>query len=245
MQRNRMSEETSETIQEEVAEPQAEDTHEQPQEPKAPKVDQDQNWRQVQEVLKSQKQQIEELQQKLHSQHQVQNAPVPVEEPDEFADLDPEDIITVSKARHMASKIAQKEAKKAAKEMVEQYVGKYSQEQRVASDEQRMRSQADDYDYVMENFAFPLIKNDPALARMIQNSKNPAEKAYNLAKLSDAYEHQNKPQHKPPSVDKVLKNAARPTSSNAVGNLKSQAAEFSNLDASKVWEMSQKFARGG
>lgn len=218
---------------------------EQQEEPKQEsKADPDRNWREVHQVLKGQKQEIEELRNQLKERAEKANLPPP--EPDEFADLDPNDIVTVAQAKNMAQKLAAKTAKEAAKEIVEQYVGKYDQNQRVAQDEQRMRSNVQDYDYVVENFTIPLIKNDPALARMVQTSKNPAETAYKLGKLHDSYEEQNMPKQTSPKAEKVLKNSSRPLSSNAVGNpLKSQAEEFSKMNPNDVWAMSQKYARGG
>jgi hypothetical protein len=222
-----------------------EQQQEQPEEHKEPpKVDQEKNWREVHQVLKGQKQEIEELRKQL--QERAEKATLPPSEPDEFADLDPNDIVTVSQAKKMAEKLAAKTAKEAAKEIVEQYVGKYDQNQRVSQDEQRMRSQVQDYDYVVENYTIPLIKNDPALARMVQTSKNPAETAYKLGKLNDQYEDQPIKQQTSPKAEKVMKNASRPLSSNAVGNpLKSQADEFSKMNPNEVWSMSQKYAKGG
>lgn len=201
------------------------------------KRDVDHNWEKANEVLKLQKQEIEELKIRLTEMSQ----PKQQEEPDEFASLDPDDYLTVGKAKELAKKMAAKEAKEAAKQIVHEY----AQQQSVAQDEQRMRSKFEDYDYVIENYAIPLIKNDPALAYRIQQSKNPAETAYKLGKLSDSYEESKMKQQTSPKAEKILKNASRPVSSNAVGTpLKNQADDFSKMSSQQVWEMSQKFARG-
>ncbi|MDP4164530.1 MAG: hypothetical protein Q8898_15650, partial [Bacillota bacterium] len=121
------------------------------------------NWEQARQALQMQKAEIEELRQRLAQQAQ----PKVEEEPDEFADMDPSDYVTVEKAQ----KLAEKKAKIAAK----QIVGEYMQQQNLENDQARMRSKHDDYDYVIENYAIPLIKQDPALAHKIQTSRNPAE----------------------------------------------------------------------
>lgn len=202
-----------------------------------PEVKEDVNWKKANEVLRLQKQEIDELKAQLK---QI-NQPPPQEEKDELADLEPDDYLTVSKARSWAEKLAEKKAAEAAKKIVQEY----AQQQSIATDEQRMRSKYEDYDYVIENFAAPMIKNDPALAYKIQTSKNPAETAYRLGKLSDTYEETTVKQITSPKAEKILKNSSRPVSSNAAGiPLKNQAEEYSKLSPSQIWEMSQKYARG-
>jgi hypothetical protein len=202
-----------------------------------PKKDADHNWQQVREVIQLQKQRIEDLEGRLSQKVE----PPKQEEPDEFANLDPEDYLTVGKARSMAEKLAEKKAVQVSRQVVQEYM----QQHQVTLDEQRMRSKHEDYDYVVENFAVPLIKNDPALAYKIQQSKNPAETAYKLGKISDSYEESNMKQPTSPKAEKILKNSSRPVSSNAVGSpLKNQADSFSNLSKQQVWEMAEKYAKG-
>jgi hypothetical protein len=195
------------------------------------------NWKEVHNVLKMQKQQIEELNYRLMEK---EKPPQPIEK-DEFDDLDPEDTITVDKARKMAEKIADKKAKESA----QKYVQEYAQQQTLKNDEDRMRSKVEDYDYVIENFVLPMIKNDPALAYKIQQSKNPAETAYKLGRISDEYEGATMKQQTSPKAEKVLKNTSRPVSGNAVGSpLKKQADDFSKMSQTEIWNLSQKYARG-
>lgn len=202
-----------------------------------PRADADHNWKQANEVLRIQKQEIEYLKAQMAQMAKPQEEP----EKDEFADLDPEEYLTVDKARKMAEKLAEKKAAETAKK----YVAEYVQQQNIQNDEARARSKYDDYDFVLENYALPLIKNDPALAYKVQTSKNPAETAYRLGKLSDSYEEGAMKQPVSPKAEKILKNASRPVSGNAVGNpLKTQADQFSKMSSQQVWEMSQKFARG-
>lgn len=205
--------------------------------PEQPK--QDRNWDEAREVLRLQKQRIEELETRLAQQNQV--AQPKQEDADDFAGLDPDDFMTVGKAKELYQKAASKQAKEAAKQVVQEHLQQFN----VVQDEQRMRSKHEDFDFVIENYALPMIKNDPVLAYKIQTSKNPAEAAYKLAKFSDEYEASMAKQPQSPKAEKILKNSQRPVSSQAVSSpLKSQADDFSKLSPQQVWEMSQKFARG-
>lgn len=195
------------------------------------------HWQAANQALRFQKQKIEELERRLTEKEKQ----VVEEEPDEFADLDPEDYVKVGKARQIAERIAEKKAMETARKVVQEY----SQQQSLQSDEQRMRSRHEDYDYVVENFAIPLIKNDPALAYRIQSSKNPAETAYKLGKLSDEFQEESMKQQVSPKAERILKNASRPVSSNAsVSPLKNQSEQFSKMSREDVWAQSQKYARG-
>lgn len=189
------------------------------------------NWDQTRAVLQMQKQRIEELEQLVNKKA------AQVVDEDEFEELDPSDYVTVEKAQ----KLAEKKAKSAAREIV----GEYMQQQNLNNDEQRMRAKCEDYDYVIENFAVPLIKNDPALAHKIQTSKNPAETAYKLGKLADNYQEKEVAKQNTQKVEKILKNSSRPTSGNSLGTpLKGQADQVMKMSPQQVWEMSQKYARG-
>lgn len=206
------------------------------QEPVEEQKSADYNWRQANTVMKAQQSEIEALKAHLAALA-AQKPPAQEEEPDELDKLDADDVITVKHARALASK----QAKMAAKEIVEQHMAQYT----LTNDEQRMREKNDDYDYVLENFAIPLIKNDPALAYQVKNSKNPAETAYRLGKLSDSYQEQTTKQATSPKATKIMKNMSRPVNSNAVtSSLKTQADEFSKMTPQQIWEASQKYARG-
>lgn len=221
-------------VQEPVAEVQQEQVIEQPVQA-APKKEVDSNWARANEVLKLQKQRIEELEARI-----AQQTPKLEPEVDEFANLDPDEPLTVKQFREMHKKSVTKEAEAAAKKLVQEY----AHQQKVVDTERDMRDKHEDYDYIIENFVVPLIKSDPALAYQINNSPNPAKTAYKLGKLSDAYEEANMTKATSPKAEKILKNVSRPVSSAAVGPpLKSQAEDFSKMSQAQVWEMSQKYAR--
>lgn len=206
--------------------------------PEAPKPDVDHNWQAANEVLKLQKSKIEELESAIT---QLRQQPIK-EEPDEFDSLDPEDYMTVGKAKQLALKTAEKIAERKAREIVHEY----SQKNRIEQSEQRARERFEDYDYVVENFVTPMIKKNPAYASIIQNDPDPALRAYKLAISSDEYEGKGMVKSTSPKAEKVLKNASRPTTGAAVPNsLKTQADEFSKMSPSEIWNQSQKYARQG
>lgn len=241
-----MTDETN--VQEEV--PAQEEQKEIVQVESSKKDELDHNWKAANEVMRAQKQQLEMTKMELEQlkmqmqQHQQKIQQQEQDEPDEFEKLDKRELITIEQAE----KLAEKKAKIATKKMLEEYSRtqeEQSRQSRIAQDEERVRSKFDDYDYVLENFALPMIKNDPALAHKIQNSKNPAETAYKLGKLSDEYEATMSKQQTSPKAEKIIKNSNRPTSSNAVtSGLKGQVEDFSKLSPSEIWSMSQKYARG-
>jgi hypothetical protein len=204
------------------------------QEQQAPKPDASHNWELARQALAQQKAEIEQLKAMLG-----QKAPQP--EPDPFDGLDPEDYLTVEEARKRFEPTISKKAREAAAEMMQQY----SLQQQIQVEEQRLRSKHEDYDFVVENFAIPMIRNNPALATQIQQSKNPAETAYMLGRLSDAYGESMNKQQTSGKAEKILKNSQRPVSAAAVGApLKSQAENFSKRSKAEIWEESQRYAKG-
>lgn len=191
------------------------------------------NWKQANEVMRANQQRIDELERRL-----VEKERASADEQDEFENLDDEDY-----TQNKALKKLNKEIRELKKALGNQVVS--TEQQKINQCEQQARNTHDDYDYVIENFAIPLIKNDPALAYKVQNSKNPAETAYKLGKLSDSYEETTMKQQTNSKSERILKNSSRPVSSNAVGSpLKSQADQFSKMSPQQIWEQSQKYARG-
>lgn len=201
----------------------------------APVNNVDHNWRQAQEVMSMQKREIEALKQQMQ---QIASQPK-VEEPDEFESLDPDDYVPMGKAREMAKKYAAREARQETKKILDEY----AKAQRIEQDEIKARSKYEDYDYVIENYALPMIKNDPALAYQVQMSKNPAQTAYNLGRLSDQFEDRNV-KTTSPKAEKILKNSARPVSSHSsTAPLQQQSNEFSKMSQADIWAQSQAYAR--
>lgn len=189
------------------------------------------HWREVRQALKSLKQQNLELQEQLNRR---QTEP----EPDEFDGLDPTDYVSLEQAKRLVQKQAEKRAAEIASKVVEEKL-------RVVENrniEQRMRERFNDYDYVIEQYAIPMIENNPAMKQALAASPNWAEMAYNLAKASPEY--QTKATKKAdPSVERIKKNVERPVSSAAApSNLKQSVDAFTSMSPEEVWRKSQEFA---
>lgn len=202
-----------------------------------PQSQQDQNWNQARQVMEAQKNELEALRRQMSefSAHRQQNqAP----EQDEFADLDPNDYVTVEKAKALATK----QAKQAAQEIIKDYLAKDSAQRKFAETEREARSKFDDYDYVINTYVLPELNNDPALAHKIQQSKNPALTAYKIGMLEMEERGQAAPIN--PKAERILKNSQRPVSGSAVSApLKAQAEQFSKMSQSDVWKLSESYAK--
>lgn len=208
-------------------------------EPKSNRVV-DQNWQQARMVMEAQKSQIEALERQIKELGTKQAPPAP--EPDEFADLDPSDYVTVEKAKQLAKNLAAKEAKQTAQAIVQEYLQKETMQRRLDESEREAKSKYEDYDYVLNTYALPAIKQDPALAHKVFTSKNPALTAYKIGKMELDESMDEKPTN--PKAERILKNASRPVSGNAVSApLKDQANQFSKMSKDQIWEQSQKYAR--
>jgi hypothetical protein len=198
-----------------------------------PKTNSDRNWEETTKVLKTQRQEIEQLRAHLEEVKRATAKP----EVDEFADLAPDDVITFEQAK----RLAERQAEAAAKKIVEEYGRNLS----YGSQEQQARTKFEDYDYVVENFAVPMIQQNPALAAAIKASPDPFTTAYKLAKTSDQYEAQVTKQQISPKAEKVLKNASRPIPANTVSpSLKGQADQFAKMSKQDIWKQAQEYARG-
>jgi hypothetical protein len=196
------------------------------------------HWKQAREVMQSQKAEIEALRRQMEDFAKVKAPP----EPDEFADLDPNDQITLAQAQ----RLAERKAKQAAESSVKQLEHQMDLQRKVASAETQARTKHSDYDYIINTYTLPQLQKDPALAHKIATSSNPALTAYKIGKLSDEYEEATTQQKIDPKAEKILKNSSRPVSSHSAPvPLKSQVQDVSKMSQSQVWEMSQRYARGG
>lgn len=225
-------EEQQELIEEPVVEAQVEESHESPA---------DKNWRQAQNVMADQKREIDELKTMIYQMTQnVQSQNSPQEEPDEFESDDDGDYVTVATAKKIfqkAKRVAEKEALNAAQQVINQHI----HNQNISQTEERARTKYEDYDYVIENYTVPLIKNDPALAHKVNASKNPAETAYKLGKLSDNYSERNETQVSP-RAEKVLRNTQRPGSAHTAQGLKTQVNAVNVMSPAEIWRAAQEYA---
>jgi hypothetical protein len=236
---NKKTKRTPMTEETEVYEEQAVDqSHEEAaQEAQAGKPSAEQNWQEARQVMEAQKAELEALKRQM-SEFSAPKQQAPAEEPDEFADLDPSEYVTVEKAQ----RLAEKKAKQAAEKIVGQYLNQDRAQRHLNDSETKAREKFDDYDYVINTYVLPAIKNDPALAHKIQNSKDPAAVAYKLGQLEMADRGETAPVN--PKAERILKNASRPVSGNAVSQpLKKQADEFAKMSQADVWKLSESYAK--
>lgn len=202
----------------------------------------DKNWRQAQQVMSDQKREIDELKAMMY-QMAKGSQPEEEEEDDDFENEDDDEYVTVATAKKIAEK-ARKTAEKHAYEAARKAVNQHLHNQNIAITQDRAREKYPDYDEVIRNYTVPLINNDPALAHKINTSKNPAETAYRLGKISDDYvEHEM--QRTSPRAEKVIKNSQRPGSSHSAQSLKTQVSEVTNLTAAETWARAQEYANMG
>lgn len=224
-----------------IVQPEAQQEEQQPtQEEQQEKAPVENHWEQARNVMKAQKAELDALKAHIQEMQQKLTAPPKQEEPDEFAGIAPDDVLTFEQAKKLAEKLATKRAEETAKKIVQEY----QQQASHSSQEQKMREVYEDYDYVVEKYAIPMIQNNPALAQALKASPNPFKLAYQMAKSSDDYEASMTKQQTSPKAEKILKNSNRPTSVQSVSpSLKQQAQDFSKMSQQDIWQQAQKYAR--
>ncbi len=189
-----------------------------------PRADEEKNWKEVRQIMKEQRQRIEELESRVAPK----SAP-PQKEEDEFANLSEDDIVTVADMKKYAAKIA----KKTAQELYE--------DRRRQQEIESTPSRYSDYHDVIQ-YVEPLVKQNPALYAAIENSPNPRETAYQMAKMYLASQKGGEV-----NARKIEENLSKPRVSDSIGSNTSFDAASSrrdlNLsDRAKIWEQAQKYA---
>ena len=158
----------------------------------------DYNFREMRKLIEEQSRKIRELEEIRYRQ----GAPAQQEDADDLATLRKDDFLTVAQAEKLALRKAE--------ELLHQ--------REIASQEDHSRLKHPDYDQIVnEDNIKQLIEDDRDLAETLRNSPNPYEAAYKLIKKSSFYtsrEEMNK--KKSMEAEKLLKNANKPLSSNAV-----------------------------
>ena len=190
-----MSEDENMNVEEVVQPLEAETTQEDSYEQKEPqKGSKDYNFAEARRIMQEQNRRIAELEERARYQHRE-----PVAEPkDELEGLGPDEILTRRQAEAIALRKAQ--------EMMA--------ERDLATAEDRARLKFRDYDDVVtDQNVKDLIEDDPDLADAIRNSSNPHATAYKLIKKTKP---QMKEVKKSMEAEKILSNAKKPVSSNAI-----------------------------
>lgn len=195
------------------------------------------NWIQARRVMKSQQSEIETLKQQVNKMNTVP-------EKDEFADIDKDDYVTFAQAQRLAEKKAIKEAGRIASKIVDEKMRLINGKDQ----EKETRAKYQDYDYVIDNFAIPMIENNPALAESLKVMPDFAETAYKLAKASKEYENDMQTRQKKETskaADKVIDNTHKPVSINAASSssLSSSVSQFASMSTEEVWKLSKEYAR--
>ena len=198
-----MSEEENSNVEQEVVQPSETEQVQETQETRSPqKGSAEYNFREMRLAMEEQKRIIQDLQ----YQAQQRNAPQQQQEVDYLPGVNDDEIVTKAQLKAFNRKV-EEDNRRRDEEM------RMQQELSFAEDRVRMRHK--DYDDVMtdENIQ-NLIEDDNVLAETIRNSPNAYEAAYKMIKKSAFYQEKGRK----PSVDaqKIVKNAQKPVSSNAV-----------------------------
>lgn len=175
---------------------------EQPKEPE--KGSTEYNFREARKIMSEQNRRIHELEEHLRS-----SAANSAQPKDELEGVSDDEFLTRKQAEAIALRKAQE----------------LLQEQEYSTLEDRMRLKFKDYDdIVTEEHVKELIEDDRDLADSIKSSPNPYATAYKLIKKSAFYQDKGKKPNK--DAEKLVKNAQKPVSSNAV-----QSRPLSNANA--------------
>lgn len=209
----------------------AEDATESPQKPQVPEEgSKEYNFRRMEQKMKQLEQQNYELMQEM----QRAQAPKQKEEPDEFSQLQADDLITFGQVTKYTEKMAEKKAR----ELLE----KEFQKREAAQQPTQAKSQYKDYEQVVtvENIE-QLVKEDPELEELIQKSRNPYERAYKEIKKANFFREK---QTNKISAEKIEENSKKPISSNSIGKQRplSQASSYSRDD---LYEEMMRYGQGG
>jgi len=190
------------------------------------------NWRQMEEKLKTEKSEKEQLQKRIWELEQKSlNNTATSKEQDELALLQEDDLITYSQLDRLAEKkaraIFQEEMKKAER----------------AKQPLAAKQKYQDFEQVVTTENIEKLKQeDPDLEQMILASPNPYERTYKEIKRSEFYKsHVSNKEN----AEKFTKNSDKPVSSNSIGKHSplSYANQFAKGDPS-LWDEMQKY-RGG
>ncbi len=158
------------------------------------------NFAEQRKLIEQQSRRLQELEER---ERQRSYAPPPREPDDELEAIGKDELVS----RKQAEKLIENIATRKAQEMMEQ--------QAYATAEDRVRLKYKDYDDVVtEDNVKELIEDDLEVSEAIKSSSNPYAAAYKLIKKAAFY--QDKGKKKSVDAERVVKNAQKPVSSNAV-----------------------------
>ena len=192
----------------------------------------DYNWRQMEERVKHEKLEKEQLQRKIWELEQAKaNNVTTKEEKDELSELQGDDLITYSQLDKLADKKA--------RAIFQEELNKVEKAKQPLVAKQKYP----DFEKVVTTENIEKLKNeDPELERLILLSENPYERTYKEIRRSEFYKSNlaNKE-----SEEKIAENSKKPISSNSFGKQRplSYANDYAKGDPN-LWSEMQKY-RGG
>ena len=182
-------------VEAETTQPIAQSTEEVSKEPS--RGSQEYNFREMRKLIEEQSRKIRDLEDTRY-----QSSPHQQEEVDDLATLRKDDFLTVAQAEKLALRKAE--------ELLHQ--------REIATQEDQVRLRNSDYDQVVnEDNIKQLIEDDRDLVDTLKSAPNPYAAAYKLIKKSNFYNQREEMQKKKSmEAEKLLKNANKPQSSNAI-----------------------------
>ncbi len=222
-----MSEDVNESVETEVAQPsETAEVQETPVAKDPVRGSAEYNFRELRQKMEELQRQNQQLEMKL--QYQPRNEPEPV---DELANIKDDDWLSAKQAKVLAMRTVQE----------------YMDSQAATQVEDKMRIRYKDYDDVVSNENIKeLIEDDREFADALASSANPALAAYKAIKKAAFF--QNKKTEKKSSIEaeKIVKNASKPVSANAVQTRPLAQAEsfarMSDTERESLWRETQEFA---
>lgn len=171
------------------------------------------NMREMRKLIERQDREIQDLKELAYQRMQPQ---AKEDEDDDLDGVDKDALLTRGQAERLAFRKAQ--------ELIQQ--------QEVANLEDKTRLKFRDYDDVVtEENVKNLIDDDRDLADSIKNSPNPYATAYKFIKKASFYQESTKKKPPKEEAEKIIKNAQKPVSANAVQSRPlSQANAYMNLN---------------
>jgi hypothetical protein len=178
--------------------------------PEAPKNSKEDNLRQQGRVIEDQRRRIAELESAFVRMAPPKKEPEP--EPDELANLDDEDFISVGQVKKIAQKIAKETYQKT------------MNEGRVDRLEESFKARNSDYDAVVNQDNFEkLFKDMPELKPVLAKAYEAAVRGENIDPVALSYKllkpymgEEDVIQKKAPGDDRLARNASKPISANAI-----------------------------
>jgi hypothetical protein len=194
-----MSEVENSNVVEEVVQPSNEEQVQQQAQSEPEEGSKEYNFREMRRAMQEQQRELYELRNYVAYQSQA-----PQQKQEEDVRFDKDDIPTWGQLE----KVIDKKAEAKARELMQQ--------QQADELEDRVRVRIKDYDDVVTEENVKTLFEDPILTEAIKHAPDPYSAAYKMIKGSHFYNQKIVPPKKNLDAEKIVKNAQKPMSSNAV-----------------------------